>query len=637
MALRIETFSNVTGSSALFKALGHPLARPGLKRLVERLSAKQAVALYDPFGFSGTLAELCDLSGIPWNGAYVQDVTQIGREIAGMAAAPVTALAESGADAVLVAAFDAERVTAQIRHLVPAGAEVLSLDLARLPSSMMTNARTYLDPLNFATNLVFFRDSDAEGGLHTRLVTANYWSGYGAAKTQLWLRLYDGDGTPLAEWVETLAPGTSSVVLDSREIRRRFGLKPFCGQIFMHVSGTAGHDVVKYALDTYGDSSTALSCTHDANSFPADFYAGLPAPDAGERVVLWLQNAHPIPIPAGSIGLNAMGAAEIAWYGEEVPPFATRRLEVADLLPDLAWPGQIEIRSGRYIVRPRYEVIGEKRRRIAHVNVERTDLKPDPKLAELGPLFGKGFILPAPILPRGRFRTMLQPTPMATGQTELPVQVAVYDSDGTEILRHRLGRLHRATSIVVEIDELLEDAGRDLETGHVEMLYDFADGGEADGWLHALFRYVDRASGHAAETSFGAHVFNTVLTYKGEPQSYTGRPPGLSTRLFLRVGPEPLDTLCHLIYPASTPWHAASSTELALHRADGTRIASRHLAIPCGGSRAFRTRETFSAEERHRAGDRAYVLIRDLTCRLFGYHGLMSGDDAFSLDHMFGF
>ena len=65
-----------------------------------------------------------------------------------------------------------------------------------------------------------------------------------------------------------------------------------------------------------------------------------------------------------------------------------------------------------------------------------------------------------------------------------------------------------------------------------------------------------RVSGHRAETSFGSHVFNTVLTYKGEPQSYSGKPPGLSTRLFLRLGAAPHDTLCHLIYPASTPWHA---------------------------------------------------------------------------------
>ena len=33
----------------------------------------------------------------------------------------------------------------------------------------------------------------------------------------------------------------------------------------------------------------------------------------------------------------------------------------------------------------------------------------------------------------------------------------------------------------------------DVDQGHAELVYDFRDGGEADGWLHALFRYEDRA------------------------------------------------------------------------------------------------------------------------------------------------
>src|SRR5690606_28042393 len=131
--------------------------------------------------------------------------------------------------------------------------------------------------------------------------------------------------------------------------------------------------------------------------------------------------------------------------------------------------------------------------------------------------------------------------------------------------RRRLGRLRREACPAVDLDAILADAPLPTEWGHVELVYDFAEGGEADGWLHAIFRYTDRESGHAAETSFGAHMFNTALTYRGEPQSYAGPPPGLSTRLFLRLGPEPLDTLCHLIYPASTPWHARSATDLVLH------------------------------------------------------------------------
>jgi hypothetical protein len=37
------------------------------------------------------------------------------------------------------------------------------------------------------------------------------------------------------------------------------------------------------------------------------------------------------------------------------------------------------------------------------------------------------------------------------------------------------------------------------------------------------------------------------------------------------------------------------------------------------------------------AGDAGYVLIRDLTCRLFGFHGVEDDAGGLSLDHMFGF
>jgi hypothetical protein len=398
--------------------------------------------------------------------------------------------------------------------------------------------------------------------------------------------------------------------------------------------------VVKYALDTYGDNPGVLSCTHDANAWPADYYAGLPAPAEGERVVLWVQNSHPCPIPPGAIRLNRMGEEAGAALEQAVPAFGSTAVDVGTLLPGARWPEQIEITAGRHFVRPRYEVIGAGGRlRLAHPNVERTDLEPDPKLRDLSNLMGKGYLLPAPVLPVDRFRTIALPTPMARGQAELPLAAILYDAGGRGVARRSLGRLPRGHATAIDTAELLDGARLEAGYGHIELVYDFAQGGEGDGWLHALFRYHDEATGHAAETSFGAHVFNTVLTWRGEPQSYAGRPPGLSTRLFLRLGPEPLDTLCHLIYPASTPWHAASQTVLQLHGADGRPVAERKVEIPCSGSRLWRYSEMFDADERAaaaRPGPGAYVVIRDLTCRLFGYHGLMS-DRAFSLDHMFGF
>ena len=109
--------------------------------------------------------------------------------------------------------------------------------------------------------------------------------------------------------------------------------------------------------------------------------------------------------------------------------------------------------------------------------------------------------------------------------------------------------------------------------------------------------------------------------------------PGLSTRLFLSFGPKPYEALCHLIYPASTPWHARSETTLALHDRNGDAVAEHPVQIACGGSLLWQPSDFFSAEDMKVAGPEGYVIIRDTTCRLFGYHGLTNGTKAFSFDH----
>lgn len=636
MALNIDTFSNKTGGFPFFKAIGHPAAAGSGRALVARLTEAGPVAVYDPLGFAQAFAELYDFSAVNVGDVFVQDVSEIGKTVLGCATRPVTDLPASDVGAVLVVAFDGERLVDHIRHLVPANAEILTLDAMRLPDARLGNARRYLDPLNFATNFAFFRDGPNQ---HCRVVTANYWHGYGAKNVRLWLTLLDEDGDQLAQWDQPLADAVTSVTIDSQEVRQRFGLGDFVGQLFIHVIGARGHDVVKYALDTYGDDASVLSCTHDANAWPADYFAGLPAPGEGERVLMWVQNSHPCPIPAGGLGLNLMGDSHTAWLDREIPPFGSFKLDVAALLPKARWPQQIEVNAGKHVVRPRYEVEAQNgRSRIAHVNVERTDLVPDPKIAELGNLLGKGYILPAPVLPPDRFRTVVLPTPMARSQAQMPVAAVVYDGEGGEVARHSFSGLQRRDSVALDMDDVLGGALPGSAFGHVELVYDFSDGGEADGWLHGLFRYEDRRSGHMAETSFGAHMFNAVLVYRGEPQSYAGRAPGLSTRLFLRLGPAGTDTMCHLIYAASTPWHTTSDTMLLLHNRDGEVVGEHRLAIPCGGSCLWRFGEIFSTVERRRAGDQGYVIIRDGSCRLFGYHGVVSADDAaFSLDHMFGF
>jgi hypothetical protein len=642
MALRIETFDNATGGNTLYKALTHPLAARPARALLTALADNAPVAIFDSGGAISAFAELFGLGAIDIAGVYVPQIERIGSRILGRAARPATELAASKARSVFVAAFDAERSIAQLEPFLPQSAGIFSLDALRLPRDRLTNRAAYLDPLNFANNFAFFRDTDA---LHTRLVTANYWSSYGAGSVACWMILFGGDGAILAEWCETCGPGASAIILDSREVRARFRLPEFCGQLFVHAVGAAGHDIVKYALDTFGGGSAdpaegddrSLSATHDANAWPADRYAGLPAPAPGEKIVLWVQNSHPLPIPPGAIGLNRMGDERVAQLVEPIAPFASCAVDVAALLPDLTWPAQLELRAGKHMVRPRYEVIDQGRRRIAHVNVERADLVPDPKLPVLAGVLGKGYLLPAPILPRALWATLVLPTPMANCQRELPIMAIVYDPEGNEILRRPLGRLPRGHATALDLDE---EPGIDAlgdGYGHVELAYDFSDGGEADGWLHAIFRYRQRVSGHAAETSFGAHVFNTILTYRDEPQSYGGRPPGLSTRLFLRLGECGYDTMCHLIYPASRRWRPASATEILLYDGNGREIARTGLTIPCSGSHLWRYHTLFDSSIRAGAGPGAYAVVRDPTCRLFGYHGLLGADGAFSLDHMFGF
>ncbi|MGV8998519.1 MAG: hypothetical protein ACOH12_16385 [Parvibaculaceae bacterium] len=652
--LAIETFKNAdlahgwrpgnnAGGATLFKALGHPLAAPLGHKLIDELASAGPVAIFDPTNAVGNFHAYYDLKRLNVVGTYVQRVEDLGGKVMGENVKPLSALASSGAKAVLVLLFDAEKTIAPFLHLFPKGAKIVSLDAMRIPDDMLTNAKNYLDPMNFATNFALMREvkgANGTDGLHTRVNSANYWGLHGATNAELWLCLFGEDGSELASWRETMPAAGAPFKLDSADIRARFGLNDFTGSLFIHAIKIKGHDVVKYALDTYGENGKALTCSHDANAWPADFYAGMPAGDADEQVTLYIQNSHPMTIPPRSVGLNIMGSQDVSWFGEAIAPFATRAISVNELLPQAKWPDQIEIVAGRYFVRPRYEVKRDGgARRMAHANVERTDLKPNPEIKTLAEHMGKGYIMPLPVLPRAEFASVMLPTPMATEQHELPIRADLIDGNGTLVASKFLGRLQRRDSVEVNIEEWIKEASLTLPSGHghVEFLYDFRDGGDGDGWLHVLGRFEQKASGHRAETIFGAHIYNTAIIYKDEPQSYTNKPPGLTTRLFLRLGTDGLDTICHLIYPASTEWHPKSTTSLILHNAEGQPVTEKKIEIACGGSFFWRLSEMFSTEERASIGGAGYVIVRDTTCRLFGFHGMTNGDESFCLDHMFGF
>ena len=147
-------------------------------------------------------------------------------------------LPRSGARIVLIAAFDAGRIAARIAHLLPPGAEVVSLDAVKLPDALLSNRARYLDKLNFATNFAFFRDAD---GLSTRLVSANYWASYGGGAIRMWLRLFDAAGSVLQTWQRRFQPDLAlpSTVASCANV----SVCPRSPASCSCAIGAAGHDV----------------------------------------------------------------------------------------------------------------------------------------------------------------------------------------------------------------------------------------------------------------------------------------------------------------------------------------------------------------------------------------------------------
>jgi hypothetical protein len=223
MPLRIDTFRNDIGGSSIYKAISHPLAAEPARALLAKLGANGRTAIYDPDGIIEAFETFYPLTGIELAGYFVQNIEHLNRRFRNLSARAVTDLANTQCGTVLIASFDDKKPLAQIRHLLPRNAQTISFAHLKTPAELQTVPDRYLSTLNFATNHVFFRDED---GHHTRLVTANYWTRYGAKAVSLWCRLFAADGSVLATWTESCGAPESSVVIDSREIRERFELPP---------------------------------------------------------------------------------------------------------------------------------------------------------------------------------------------------------------------------------------------------------------------------------------------------------------------------------------------------------------------------------------------------------------------------
>ena len=254
--LNIQTFDNRAGGNVLYKALAHPLAAEAIARLYARL-AVGPVALYDPEA-SPRRCSRCTRRRRRSSALYVHDVTAVGTRRAGMTARALTELPDSGARTVLIAAFDAERIAARIAHLLPPGAEVVTLDEVRLPARAADQPRALSRQAELRDEFrVLSRRRRAVHAAGDRRTTgpamAAARSGCGCGCSMRTARCWRRGS-------RRFQPGPADFRIDSRAVRERFGLPPFTGQLFVHAIGAAGHDVVKYALDTYALATTARAC-----------------------------------------------------------------------------------------------------------------------------------------------------------------------------------------------------------------------------------------------------------------------------------------------------------------------------------------------------------------------------------------
>ena len=254
-------------------------------------------------------------------------------------------------------------------------------------------------------------------------------------------------------------------------------------------------------------------------------------------MILWLQNAHPSAIPSGALGLNRMGSPDIKPIDREIPAFGTYPVDVGDVLPNLNWPEQIELQAGKHVVRPRYEMVSATgRHRIAHVNVER-DLTGDPAIPGLAAHLGKGYLLPAPVLPTDRFESVVLPTPMSTAQSSLPVALTPYE------LTDRSSKASDGRPRPIR-----RDVGGDSPVREANTSSRRAGGMELPTISPTVDMMLPTAGSRAVPVSGQGNrpwrrheLRRPCVQHRGDLQigaaKLCGAATGLSTRLFLRMGP----------------------------------------------------------------------------------------------------
>ena len=239
---------------------------------------------------------------------------------------------------IFVAAFDAERIDRANPALSARQRAGIQPRCDAHPGRTSDNRRAYLDPLNFATNFAFFRDAD---GLHTRLSTANYWAGYGAGAVTCWMTLFAGDGESPRGMVRELR------AVDERDHPRQprntlplstcRNLPGRCSCTSSERPGTTSSNTRSTHLAMLPRATAAAARCH-ARMMP--MHGRQTATPASRRLppaskfCCGFRTAIQFRFRPRRLALNRMGDDCVTPPTEPIAPFATRAVEVAELMPE---------------------------------------------------------------------------------------------------------------------------------------------------------------------------------------------------------------------------------------------------------------------------------------------------------------
>ena len=137
------------------------MPRSRRRALVAALAERGPVAIVDPHGAAAGFAEIFGLDRVDIAGVFRAGRARVGAAVLGGRAAPLTELAaNAGAPACLRRRIRRRAADRAAAAYVPAGALASAASMrCGCPAERLTNRRRYLDPLNFATNFAFFRDT----------------------------------------------------------------------------------------------------------------------------------------------------------------------------------------------------------------------------------------------------------------------------------------------------------------------------------------------------------------------------------------------------------------------------------------------------------------------------------------------